>query len=387
MSEDNTESIQESQELSSPSRAKKPSLVGRFFRRTLRLGLLMLGPLAIVIVGGYYYLTSGRFVSTENAYIKSDHILISTDVDGRVAEIHVKDHQFVSKGTVLFRVDQQPFEIAVNSAEAELANIAYEIEAYRASYRQAQAELARMHKDTAHLKREYARRKVLAEQNIIARSEAEKFRFDWQSAQGTIRPLQEKMSRALSNLGGTSDMKTTAHPRYQQGLTELAEAKLKLAQTVIRAPADGVVSNVELQKGEYVDAGRAVFSLLSIYPVWVKANLKETQLTHVEVGQRATLRVDAYPDYEFHAHVASLGPGTGAEFSILPAQNATGNWVKVVQRIPVKLDIDLDDKAPRLRAGMSVVVKIDTEYKRSLPSVLQNALAWIGYQKIDTQGG
>ena len=384
MSEDNAESIQESPP---PPLRKKSSPVRRFLRRVLRLGLLALGPLVIVIVGGYYYLASGRFVTTENAYIKSDHVLISADVDGRVVEINVKDHQFVTKGTVLFRIDQQPFEIAVASAEAELANIAYEIEAYRASYRQARAELARMHKDTAHLRREYARRKILAEQNIIARSEVEEFRFNWQSAQGNIRPMEEKISHALSNLGGTSDMKTTDHPRYQQGLTELAEAKLELAQTVIRAPTGGVVSNVELQKGEYVNAGRAVFSLLSIHPVWVEANLKETQLTHIEVGQRATLRVDAYPDYEFHAHVASLSPGTGAEFSILPAQNATGNWVKVVQRIPVKLAIDPDDKAPQLRAGMSVIVKIDIEYKRSLPNMLQNALAWIGYQKIDAQGG
>lgn len=340
----------------------------------------MFGPLIILAVGGYYYATSGRIVNTENAYVKSDHILISADVDGRVVKVNVRNNEPVTKGMVLFRIDQKPFDIAVQRAEAELGNVDFEISAYRAAYREARAELARAEKDVAHLQREYARRQTLAQKNILAKSEAEKFRFDWQSAEGRIGALREKSRRALSNLGGKVSMKTEDHPRYKTRLAVLEEAKLDLERTVVRAPTDGVVSNVELQTGEYVESGKAVFSLLSIDPVWVEANLKETQLTHVRVGQQATLTVDAYPDYEFQAYVASLSPGTGAEFSILPAQNATGNWVKVVQRVPVKLEIEADENAPQLRAGMSVTVKIDTEHERKLPGIVQSALALVGYQ-------
>ena len=156
---------------------------------------------------------------------------------------------------------------------------------------------------------------------------------------------------------------------------------MNLERTVVRSPTQGVVSNVDLQVGEYVEEGKPVFSLMSTSGLWVEANLKETQLTHVREGQNATLSVDAYPQFEWESRVASLSPGTGAEFSLLPPQNATGNWVKVVQRVPVRLDIVQDPDAPTLRAGMSVTVKIDTEYERPLPGFVQSALAIVGYER------
>ncbi|MCH9672156.1 MAG: HlyD family secretion protein [Gammaproteobacteria bacterium] len=386
MSENTTDTPDAPAEEKTVKKAKPRSGFSRFVRKSMRLGLLMLGPVVILGVGGYYYATSGRIVNTENAYVKSDHILVSADIDGRVVEVNVRNNQPVTKGMVLFRIDRKPFEIRVSRVEAELANVDFEIAAYRAAYREAQAELTRAQKDVAHLQREYVRRQTLAERNILAKSEAEKFRYEWQTAKGNIGSLREKSVGALSNLGGKVKMKTEDHPRYKRRLAELEEAKLDLARTVVRAPADGVVSNVELQRGEYVESGKAVFSLLSIDPVWIEANLKETQLTHVKVGQEATLTVDAYPDYDFRARVASVSPGTGAEFSILPAQNATGNWVKVVQRIPVKLELEPDENAPQLRAGMSVTVKIDTEHERKLPQIVQSALALVGYREAEKDG-
>ena len=200
-------------------------------------------------------------------------------------------------------------------------------------------------------------------------------------SQQRIGALRQKMAQTVANLGGDENLAAEEHPRYKRLLAERNTALLDLERAIVRAPGQGVVSNVDMQIGEYVEEGKPVFSLMSTMGLWVEANLKETQLTHVRVGQHVKVTVAAYPDHQWTATVASMSPGTGAEFSLLPPQNATGNWVKVVQRVPVRIEIVPDLDGPVLRAGMSVTASIDTGYERPLPGAIAAALALVGYDQ------
>ena len=348
-------------------------------RSGLRFLLLIVGPLLFLLGGSYFYITSGRYVTTENAYIKANKIAISTDVDGRVVNVLVTENEIVTVGQLLFELDQRPHEIALNRAEAELAIVANEIDAYRAVYRQELAQRKMAEDDLELASKEYRRQQKLVERGIISQSAHDNVRHQLRTAQKRLTTIDEDITQSLANLAGDPDLVAEQHPRYLRALAERDQALLNLEHTVIKAPTEGIVSNISLQEGEYVEAGEAIFSLLSSDALWITANLKETELTHVEVGQQATVRVDAYPDHAWQATVASISPATGAEFSLLPPQNASGNWVKVVQRIPVRLSIKPEDmlSAPALRAGMSLQVTIDTLYERPLPNVLRTALAWI----------
>jgi len=353
----------------------------RFLRGGLRIVLLAIGPLVVLTAGGIYYATSGRIIETENAYVKADHVLVSPDIDGRVVEVYVRENQVVSVDAPLFKIDPWPFQLEIARIEAELAAVRFDVAGYRASYHQAQAELAVAKRDATYLQREFERRQSLAERNILPMAELDDFRHQWQVSQQRLNTVQQKIALTLANLGGDENLRPEDHPRYKQLVAIRDRAQLDLERTVVKAPTEGVVSNVDLQPGEYVEEGKPVFSLMSTGGLWVEANLKETQLTHVREGQSAKLRVDAYPDHEWSAVVDSLSPGTGAEFSLLPPQNATGNWVKVVQRVPVRMAIAPDRSGPRLRAGMSVTVSIDTGYERPLPGFVASGLALVGYER------
>ena len=351
------------------SRLKRPGFI--------RYGLLILGPLILALVGAYYYAIGGRYVSSENAYVKADKIAISTDVSGRVAKVNVQENQIVREGDILFELDREPFQIALEKAEAELHTSRNEIESMRALYREKAQEYADIQRDANFFQEEFNRRRDLLKKGMVNSDRFDSAGRNLQAARDREDGIRQEIGRIITRLGGSPDLETDRNPEVLAAMARLQEARLNLSHTVIRAPATGIITKNDLQVGEYVTAGRPVFSVVASKSVWVEANLKETELTYVKEGQTATITVDAYPDAKWKARVASIAPATGAEFSILPPQNATGNWVKVVQRIPVRLDVVDSDSGPPLRAGMSVIVTIDTLHERDLPPFVKQAVAFI----------
>ena len=318
-------------------------------RRLARVLFLALGPFVVVSAGGIWYATSGRIVSTENAYVEAEHILVTPAVNGLVSAVFVGDNERVDRDQPLFQLDPVPFRLEWERATAELDAIRYEIGSYRAAHRQAEAELRSARKEATFLEKEYRRRDQLGGGKALARVELDRYRHQWQLAQQRIPELEEKVTLMLANLGGDRDLAVEEHPRFRLLHAERAKAALDLERATVRAPSSGRIANLDLQPGEYVREGAPVFSLIADIEPWIEANLKETQLTNVREGQSATISIDAYPDERWTGTVAGVSAGTGAVFSLLPAQNATGNWVKVVQRIPVRVEIVPRPDGPELR--------------------------------------
>ena len=350
-----------------------PRVARRIGRFALRTVLLVLVPLAAAAIGIYIYAESGRYVTTENAYIKSNIIAISSDVSGRVEWVGVEDSTLVRKRQILFRLDQQPFKIALDRSEAELDLVRTQVEHLRADYHEAVTQVVTEEEKVKFLTRQLSRHKKLMDRKLGSEQAYDVAAHDLSLAKRQVRVLRQRVQRALQSLGGNPDIRVEAHARFLRARAERDQAAIAWADTSIEAPVDGIVSNMKLQAGEYVEEGDAVFTIIENGKVWVEANLKETQLTHVLQGQSASITVDAYPGVEWPATVDAIAPATGAEFSVLPPQNATGNWVKVVQRIPVLLDVEQPPKGNPLRAGMTVTVAIDTERERTMPVSLQ---AW-----------
>ena len=362
--------------------ARKHGLMGKLQRATRRIGrfvlrmvLLVAVPLAAIAVGVYLYAESGRYVTTENAYVKSNVIAVSSDVSGRVEWVGVDDNTLVREGQILFRLEQQPFRIVLDRAEAELDLVRTQVEHLRTDYREAVAKVAEEEEKVKFLTRQLARQKKLRDRKLGREEAYDQAAHDLALAKQRVRVLRQQVQRALQSLGGDLEVRVEEHARFLRARAERDQAAIALADTLVEAPVDGVVSNMKLQAGEYVEEGEAVFSVIERGKIWVEANLKETQLTHVLEGQSASVVVDAYPGVEREATVDAIAPATGAEFSVLPPQNATGNWVKVVQRIPVLLDIEQPEGASPLRAGMTVSVSIDTERERTMPEPLR---PWFG---------
>jgi len=352
----------------------------RISRLALRTVLLVVVPLAAVVVGVYIYAESGRYVTTENAYIKSNVITVSADVSGRVEWVGVDDHALVRKGQVLFRLDQGPFKIALERAEAELELVRTQVEELRADYHEAVAAVAAEEERVTFLTRQLARQQTLKERRLASEQAYDEAAHDLQFAKRQVRVLRQRVQGVRQSLGGDPDIEAAAHPSFLRARTERDAAAMALADTWVEASVDGTVSNMKLQPGEYVEEGGAVFTIIENGKVWVEANLKETQLTHVLEGQSASVTVDAYPGVEWSATVSAIAPATGAEFSVLPPQNATGNWVKVVQRVPVLIDVEQTPSGAPLRAGMTVTIAIDTERERAMPPTLR---AWFDEDLFD----
>jgi membrane fusion protein (multidrug efflux system) len=352
------------------------------WRQRLRLPLMLAAPLVIALVGGYFYLTGGRYVSTDDAYVQAARISISTDVPGRVTEVDVRDNQEVHKGDILFRLDDRPYRIAVEEAQARLAGARLQVEAEKATYRQKLAD-ARSAQDTlAYQQHEFDRQKRLLAGGVSSQAQFDQVSHAFLNARQQLASNQQQIAQVLANLGGDSDIPVEKHPSVQQAQAQLDRANLNLSYTVIAALDDGIVTKVEqVRVGTYMNAATPAFALVSNHDIWVEANFKETDLTRMRPGQTATVDIDTYPDRTFTAKVVSVSPGTGSVFSVLPPENATGNWVKVVQRLPVRLEIDSADPALPLHAGFSATVAVDTRHQRRLLTAIESALASSGSGK------
>lgn len=332
--------------------------------RGRKLFVLLLGPLAVVVAGLVFYLFTGRYTSTDDAYIKADKTSITTEVSGRIAQVHVKDNTYVSAGDLLFEIDPEPFQIAVHKAEANLANVRADIESQRAEYHQKMADLAKAEAEVKYRELEYNRYHDLAERRAVSQEKSDETEYDLNTAREELAAAKQGVETLKAKLDGDPDLPMEQYSRYRQAQAELEKAQLDLKRVQLRAPCDGVAANVNMNPGEYTFAGLPLFTLVDEKNPWIEANFKETDLTHVRPGQDAVIKVDTYPGERWHAKVVSVSPATGAEFSILPAENSSGNWVKVVQRIMVRLELTDTDGKPPLRAGMSTIVKIDTGARR-----------------------
>jgi membrane fusion protein (multidrug efflux system) len=348
---------------------KKPPQSAR--RRWPRWALFALLPLAL-IAGGYWYVTGGRVMSTDNAYVEADKVGISTDVSGMVKEIDVKNNQHVEDGQVLFRLDDLPFRLALERADAQVGVVRNDLNALKANYRDMQAQIKQAQDDIDYYDREFHRQQDLAAKNIASQQTFDAARRNWQNAQQKLASLNQQLAAIAANLNGDPNIPVEQHPRYRDAVAQRNEAARQLDHTVVKAPFAGIVTNVpSLAPGKYLQASMTAFYLVATDYVWVDSNPKETELTNVRPGQPVTVTVDTYPDVEWHGAVDSISPAAAQEFSLLPAQNTSGNWVKVVQRIPMRVRLDTSNKnLPPLRAGMSVEVNVDTGHQRGLPQFL-----------------
>ncbi|MGA8705665.1 MAG: HlyD family secretion protein [Steroidobacteraceae bacterium] len=337
-------------------------------RSRLRWSLMGGGVLLALVLALAYYLFTGRYVSTDDSSVQAAQTSISSNVPGRVIELDVHDNQTVQRGQLLFRLDERPFRIAVEDAQAKLEAARMQIGAAKATYRQQLASVAAARATLAYQQHEFERQQHLLQSGISSRAQFEQTQHALELAQSQLTSSQQQVGSVLALLGGNPDLPVDQHPVVQEAQAALDKANLDLSYTVVKAPDDGIAAKVEqLQVGDYITAATPVFSLISNNDIWVEANFKEDELTYMKPGQSADVRIDAYPGRRFKAHVTSLSPGTGAQFSLLPPENATGNWVKVVQRVPVRLQLDDKDlDGVPLHAGLSVVVTVDTQHRRHL---------------------
>ncbi len=356
-------------------------------RRWLRPLLLLLGPIAVIGAGSYLYFTGGRYVGTENAYLKADTVMVAAEVSGLIVDVPVHENQHVAQGDVLFRIDDRPYKIALDQAEARLAGVRDEIEGLKATYRQKQEELDLAKTDIAFAKKEFDRQSELVAKNTVSRAKFDETSHDLESARQHESVVAEEIAQVEAQLNGDPGAPVEQHPRYRDAVAARDRAALDLERTIISAPFPGIAGNTPQIGQQVVGTGafsNPVMSLVADTDPWIEANYKETDLTYVKPGQPVSIQVDTYPDHEWHGTVESIAQATGAEFSVIPPQNATGNWVKVVQRIPVRIAVKTDAGDPPLRVGMSTSVEIDTGHRRELPAFVQAAASWFGANTTPT---
>ena len=327
---------------------------------------LMVGGVAIVaILAGFAYLTGGRYEGTDDAYTQAAGVDISPNIAGRVIEVDVKEGELVKAGQLLYRLDPAPYDIAILQGQAQVADARQQLQSQLAGYKSHQVDVKNAQDAAAYAAREAARDKALLAAGAVSQAEYDQALRQADAARLGVATAQQAQAQALASLGGRADETIESHPAVRQANATLARAALNKQWTVIRAPQDGRVTKVDqLQVGDYINAAAPTFHLVTGTP-WIEANFKENQLKHMRVGQAAAVKIDAYAGYSCKGRVASIAPATDQTFSLLPAQNASGNWVKVVQRLPVRIAFNCN---PSLfpAAGLSSNVKVDTGYKRHL---------------------
>lgn len=336
--------------------AKPPpsSLSGRGTRILMALGLI-----AALGVALWYYVASGKAESTDDAYVMAARVPISANVSGQVVEVLVRDNQMVHRGDVLFRLDEAPLRIAVEEAEAQLASAELQLRTLRANYLKREAEVTSAVQTRTFRQSELERLRRLHEAGVASQAQVDRAGNGAEEAEGDVASKQHEFAAVRAQLDGDGQASQARHPLILSAHAALDRARLNLSYALVRAPADGVATRVEqLQPGSFVTAGASTFMLVSTQDVWIEANFKESQLASMHPGQSATVRIDSYPGQALRGRVASVSPGTGSQFSLLPADNASGNWVKVVQRLPVRIEL-VDVSRPQLAAGLSATVEVD----------------------------
>ena len=392
-----------------------------------RFILLILFPSLIILFTLGYFYSLGRFITTENAYIKAPIISVQSQIPGRVEKVFIRDNQRVMKGDKLFKIETEKLELDIVEQKQNLLTIKKEIENRKSKYNESKEEiklaeeeikfyfsemqrikaLVNVEKSLAKEKVKYQklelnRIKKLVDKGVGLKSkldeasylykaavnnlkfvnlnnDLEEIKYSYLSSKQKLKISQDKAKTILTTLNGNKDIKPIDHPLYQKNLSKLNQIKFDIKQSIILAKQDGVIAKLNLEEGEYIDVGKILFAIVAEKNAWLEANLKETDLTNIKVGQSAFFIPDTYPNSSWSAHVESISPATGAEFSILPPQNSSGNWVKVVQRIPIKLSISgLENKKRKepninreLRVGMSVSVTIDTKYESEVPLIIK----------------
>ncbi|MGB7037880.1 MAG: HlyD family secretion protein [Xanthobacteraceae bacterium] len=347
------------------SRAKK---VRRVDRRRLRFGLFALLPI-VLLIGGYWYVTGGKVMSTDDAYVDAEKVGISTDVSGIVQDVGVSDNENVKAGQLLYRLDPRQFQIALDNAKANLAQTALMIDAMKQDYKRMLSDVAAEQSQVGLDQTNYNRDVMLLRSATVSQAIYDQAQSTLDTDKSKLESLRQQAQVQLAKLDGNADIPVEQHPQYRQAQAKVEEAQRELDHTVVKAPFTGLVTNVpSIAPGKYLAAATTAFYLVDTDHVWIDAQPKETELTYVRPGQKATVTVDAYPDVTWQGSVESVSPAASQEFSLLPAQNTSGNWVKVVQRVPMRIRVDTSDKSkPPLRAGMSAVADVDTGHARGFP--------------------
>ncbi|MBS0643426.1 MAG: HlyD family secretion protein [Proteobacteria bacterium] len=340
-------------------------------KRRLRWGLMAAGVLAVLVGGPAYWLSSGRWVSTDDAYVQADSLTLSTDVSGIVAGIPVREGQSVRQGDVLFSLDPQKFRIAIDNAVANLAQAKLAVESMKADYQAALRQIGAREQQVSADQLTYDRLAYLVKSHAATQQATDDARYKLAADQEAVSAAQAQARAILAKLAGNPDIAPDDAPSVKQAQAEVAEAVRAMNHAVVRAPYDGIVTQVsKLQPGMFLPAGTAAFGFVSTDRVWVQAQPKETQLTYARTGDPVEVSFDIYPGRTWTGVVEDIAPATDQNFSLLPAQNSSGNWVKVVQRIPVRIRVDRKPGDPPLRAGMSAQIDIDTGHVRTLHDLL-----------------
>jgi membrane fusion protein (multidrug efflux system) len=364
-----------------PDAAERPATRQRarlkdLVRKNLRMILLVVVPAIAAAAGLAFYLSGGRYISTDNAYVGAQKVLITPDISGKVGRIVVREGQHVAPGDILFEIDPEPFRLALAQAQAKLAGVQVDLANLKTSAKSLTtlAELAQKNV-------EFKQRDVERKKSLVARSAGSQLDLDTSTSATVTAQLmaqftEQQKGTTLNQLLGNPELPIEDFPSYRQAKSAVEQAQRDLDHTVLRAPIAGTATQVDnIQLGRYVTAGMPVFSVVDDTSPWVDANPKETDVTYLRPGQKVTLDVDAFPGRSFRGAVATVSPGTGAQFAILPPQNASGNWVKVVQRVPVRIVFAPDQDLEFLRSGMSVTVEIDTGRSRSLGTLIGSLFA------------
>jgi membrane fusion protein (multidrug efflux system) len=360
--------------------AKRKAPLRDFLRARARVILLVIVPVIALAIGLGFYLTGGRYISTDNAYVGAQKVLITPDISGKVGRVLVREGQHVAAGDDLFEIDPMPFELALRQAQGKLDSVRTDFANLKSNY-QSLSRLVELGQQAVDLKhRDVERKTGLAANHTGTLVDLDNANVALLTAELQLQLGRQQLSSTLNQLLGKTDLPIEEFPPYRQAKAALDQAQRDLDHTVLKAPIAGTATQVDnIQLGRFVMAGAPVFSVIEDSAPWVDANPKETDITYLRVGQKVDIDVDSFPDRTFHGTVASVSPGTGAQFAILPPQNAIGNWVKVVQRVPVRIVFDPAQDLSLLRAGMSVTVDIDTGRRRTFasfgasPSIAQEA--------------
>jgi membrane fusion protein (multidrug efflux system) len=329
---------------------------------TIRTVLFSLGLLIAAAAGGYLYVVSDRYISTDNAYLKFDKVALSSEVTGNITSIHVVENQPVKSGDLLLTVDDSVYRVAQEKAAARVQQAESNIKSLQASYRTKEAQLALAVSDLEFADKEYRRELNLSRQNLTSEASIDERKHTLDIANERRIIIEKELAQLLANLNGQADAPLGQYSAVMEAQADLDLANINLQHTRVQAPFDGIVSHLP-KLGHHLDPGSALLSLVSNQHPWIEANFKETDLLNMRVGQHVDITIDAYPGHQWRGNVESFSAATGAEYSVLPPQNATGNWIKVVQRVPVRIKLQMQQaqhSEQALRAGMSADVEIDT---------------------------